>query len=123
VKYQLMWCWSLGVRLAGPATRMSKPRTFVAWEGFLKRFLEFLDGVLLGGLLRLGIRIYQVSLGLLFRGACRFEPSCSRYSDEAVRRHGALRGVWLSITRLARCHPFHPGGVDPVPAETPKDTP
>jgi putative membrane protein insertion efficiency factor len=56
-----------------------------------------------------------VSLGLVFRGSCRFYPSCSRYSEEAIRKYGALKGVGLSLARLARCHPFHRGGFDPVP--------
>lgn len=46
---------------------------------------------------------------------CRFAPTCSHYAAEAVRVHGAARGIWLSVCRLARCQPFRPGGVDPVP--------
>lgn len=48
--------------------------------------------------------------------ACRFHPTCSHYAAEAVRTHGAVRGVWLSARRLLRCTPLHPGGIDPVPA-------
>lgn len=81
----------------------------------MRKFLELIDGVVLSAVLCFAIRIYQLSLGVLFQGACRFEPSCSRYSREAIRRHGAMKGVWLTITRIARCHPFNPGGVDPVP--------
>ena len=58
---------------------------------------------------------YRVTLGLVFAGACRFQPSCSHYAEEAFRRHGSLLGVWLTLKRLCRCHPFHPGGMDPVP--------
>ncbi len=62
------------------------------------------------------IKGYRVLLSWLFVGACRFEPSCSHYAEEAVRRHGSVRGFGLTVGRLTRCHPFHEGGYDPVPA-------
>lgn len=61
------------------------------------------------------IRGYQRYISPAFPARCRFYPSCSQYALEAITRHGALRGSWLAARRLARCHPFHPGGVDPVP--------
>jgi uncharacterized protein len=61
------------------------------------------------------IRGYQIILSPLLPPSCRFHPSCSQYALEAVTRHGALKGGWLAARRLARCHPFHPGGYDPVP--------
>ena len=54
---------------------------------------------------------------------CRFYPSCSAYALEAVQVHGALRGSWLAARRLSRCHPFHPGGLDPVPGREPEQEP
>ena len=66
-------------------------------------------------LLALLIRGYQRTLSPLLPQSCRFHPSCSQYALEAVGRHGALKGTWLAVRRLARCHPFHPGGFDPVP--------
>jgi putative membrane protein insertion efficiency factor len=61
------------------------------------------------------IRGYQLVVSPLLPPSCRFNPSCSQYALEAIRRHGAVRGCWLAARRLARCHPFHPGGFDPVP--------
>jgi putative membrane protein insertion efficiency factor len=61
------------------------------------------------------IRLYQTAVGPNMAPACRFEPSCSRYGYEAIERHGLLRGGWLTLRRLFRCRPFHPGGYDPVP--------
>jgi len=62
------------------------------------------------------IKAYQLALSPLFGRCCRFEPSCSRYAMEAVERHGALRGSYLALLRIGRCHPWHEGGEDPVPA-------
>lgn len=61
------------------------------------------------------IRVYQVVLSPLLPAACRFHPSCSEYALEAVRQHGAGRGSWLAVKRIARCQPFAKGGYDPVP--------
>jgi putative membrane protein insertion efficiency factor len=61
------------------------------------------------------IQGYQVLLRPLLPPACRFAPSCSEYTRQAVRMHGGARGLWLSARRISRCHPFHPGGYDPPP--------
>jgi putative membrane protein insertion efficiency factor len=61
------------------------------------------------------VRAYQVVLSPLFRGCCRFEPSCSNYAIEALRVHGALKGSILAMWRILRCHPFGAHGYDPVP--------
>jgi putative membrane protein insertion efficiency factor len=68
------------------------------------------------------IRSYQLALSPLLPPACRFSPSCSQYSFEAVARYGLWKGGGLAIRRLLRCHPFHPGGYDPVPLESNADT-
>lgn len=61
------------------------------------------------------LRGYQYAIRPLLGANCRFYPSCSDYAREAIERHGAVRGVWLAMRRLARCHPYHAGGYDPVP--------
>jgi len=61
------------------------------------------------------IRLYQWIVSPLLGPRCRFYPSCSHYALEAMERFGMLRGLWLALARIARCHPFHPGGFDPVP--------
>jgi len=61
------------------------------------------------------IRGYQYFVRPLLGSNCRFAPSCSEYAHEAVATHGALKGSWLALRRVSRCHPYHPGGYDPVP--------
>jgi len=60
------------------------------------------------------IRFYQKWISPLFPARCRFYPTCSAYAVEAIERHGAWRGGWMATRRLAKCHPWHPGGFDPV---------
>ena len=61
------------------------------------------------------VRFYQIAVSPFLLTSCRFVPSCSRYGYEAIAKYGFLRGGWLTAKRLARCHPLHPGGFDPVP--------
>ena len=71
-------------------------------ENFAVRFFVFL------------VRIYQRIISPLLPQTCRFHPSCSAYSIEALREHGALRGTWMTLRRISRCHPLSAGGYDPV---------
>ena len=60
------------------------------------------------------IRFYQIFISPMFPPRCRFYPTCSQYALEAVRKKGAIKGSWLALKRILKCHPFHPGGYDPV---------
>ena len=73
-------------------------------------------------LLLLLIRGYQILISPLLGPNCRFTPSCSQYAIEAIQIHGIIGGSWLSLCRLGRCHPLHPGGYDPVPPPMQKET-
>jgi len=61
------------------------------------------------------IRLWQLTFSKVLPPSCRFTPSCSHYGYEAVSKYGVFKGGWLAIKRIARCHPFNPGGYDPVP--------
>ena len=74
-----------------------------------------LPGKLIQQLLLGLIQVYRYTLSPFLGQRCRFHPSCSAYAAEALTRYGPLRGTWLAIKRVLRCHPFHPGGHDPVP--------
>ena len=65
------------------------------------------------------LRAYRALISPLYGQVCRYHPSCSAYALEAVREHGSLRGGWLAVRRLGRCHPWAAGGYDPVPSRTP----
>lgn len=64
------------------------------------------------------IRVYQRVISPVLGPRCRFYPTCSEYARQAIETHGPWRGSWLSLRRIGRCHPFHPGGVDPVPEKS-----
>lgn len=69
----------------------------------------------LTALVRLLLRTYRYALSPMLGMNCRFAPSCSEYAEEALRKHGLVRGTWLGARRVLKCHPWHPGGYDPVP--------
>ncbi|MGB7925965.1 MAG: membrane protein insertion efficiency factor YidD [Pyrinomonadaceae bacterium] len=60
------------------------------------------------------LRLYKAAISPLLPPSCRFVPSCSEYAREAIERYGSVRGSWMGVRRILRCHPFHPGGYDPV---------
>ncbi len=64
------------------------------------------------------VRGYRYAVNPLLGNHCRFHPSCSAYAEEAIAEHGTVRGTWLTAKRLTRCHPWHTGGLDPVPPAT-----
>lgn len=66
------------------------------------------------------IRFYKKCISPLFPPVCRFQPTCSQYAIEAIQTHGAAKGCWLALRRLLKCHPWHPGGYDPVPPKKDK---
>src|SRR5690606_19853566 len=80
------------------------------WQGVVEDSGQVIARLLIGL-----IRIYQLVISPFLGPVCRFHPSCSRYAAECLRLHGAARGSWLSVRRLMKCHPFHPGGHDPPP--------
>jgi uncharacterized protein len=69
--------------------------------------------------LQAGVTGYRLAIGPSIGPSCRYHPTCSAYSLEAIERHGPWRGSWLAILRVLRCHPLRPGGYDPVPREAP----
>jgi uncharacterized protein len=66
------------------------------------------------------ITAYRYLVGPFLGPSCRFYPTCSAYASEAIATHGAMRGTWLAVKRIAKCHPWHPGGIDPVPPARPQ---
>lgn len=77
------------------------------------------QGSIMGRLLIMLLRGYQYLISPMLGPHCRFHPTCSHYAVEAIQRHGVLYGSYLAARRLSRCHPWHPGGVDPVPSKKP----
>jgi putative membrane protein insertion efficiency factor len=84
-----------------------KQAFFVKDKGFVKGFLQ--------GFFVAGIHIYRIAVSPFFPPACRYYPTCSAYTLEAIEKYGPLKGIWMGFKRILRCHPGKPGGYDPVP--------
>ena len=89
---------------------ISVPNEHLGW-----RYLITLPEVIIQRLLLGLIAVYRYALSPFLGQRCRFHPSCSAFAYEALKKYGAIRGSWLAVKRMCRCHPFHPGGHDPVP--------
>lgn len=76
------------------------------------------ESVIMKAILLLLLRAYKLGISPFLGQNCRFYPSCSEYAAEAIRKHGAFSGSLLAVRRLCKCHPWHPGGFDPVPGKT-----
>ena len=83
--------------------------------------MKFVTSTLLQKILLWLVRGYQIAISPMFGPSCRFYPTCSNYAMDAIREHGALKGAMLAAVRLAKCHPWHPGGFDPVPKKSGDD--
>ncbi len=79
----------------------------------IKRFLKTVSGILAMACIGL-VRFYQKFISPLKGPTCRFYPTCSQYSIQAFKKYGFLKGLWLTLRRVSKCHPFHPGGYDPL---------
>ena len=79
----------------------------------IRRFIRACSNLLVRGAVGL-VRFYQLYISPLKGPTCRFYPTCSSYSIQAFKRYGFLKGLWLTIKRVSKCHPFHPGGYDPL---------
>jgi hypothetical protein len=97
-----------GVRAERPALPAGREPLLSVWRGGVRNPVTL---VLLAA-----IRLYQLTVSPMLGPVCRFYPSCSHYGFEALRVHGTVRGTWYTARRLVRCHPWNPGGIDPVPA-------
>jgi|AntRauTorckE6833_2_1112554.scaffolds.fasta_scaffold47884_2 putative membrane protein insertion efficiency factor len=95
---------------------MTRKEILINWLLLLPRLLGWLLKSLLIGL----VRFYQYVISPMKPPSCRFYPTCSSYAVEALQEHGPIKGLWLALKRVGKCHPFHPGGIDLVPEKNPR---